>query len=107
MEGISFKEVTFNRSVFFDDAQFYGQETSFDLVIKGQDKTNAVRKQLDAGVRQVVFFGDALFPGGNDSVITDLIADWDASEPCPVSAVAVESFQQTIEELRRRGWIRE
>jgi phosphomannomutase len=82
-----------------------GGETSFDLVIAGQDKTNAVTTLNREGVERIVFFGDALFPGGNDSVITDFIAAWDSEAPCPVEAIQVDSWEHTVAELRKSGWL--
>jgi phosphomannomutase len=82
-----------------------GGETSFDLVVAGQDKTNAVTTLTQEGVESIVFFGDALFPGGNDSVITDFIADWKSDSPCPVKAIQVDGWENTVLELRKNGWL--
>ncbi len=82
-----------------------GGETSFDLVIAGQDKTNAVTTLNREGVERIIFFGDALFPGGNDSVITDFIAAWDSSAPCPVEAIQVEGWEHSVAELKKNGWL--
>jgi hydroxymethylpyrimidine pyrophosphatase-like HAD family hydrolase len=82
-----------------------GGETSFDLVIEGKDKTNAVRGLLDHGYKRVVFLGDALFPGGNDSVITDFINNWNAPDPCPLTAIPVEGWLDTIRVFHDQGWI--
>lgn len=85
----------------------YGGQTSFDLVIDGQDKTKGVRTLLSMGARRVVFIGDALYEGGNDSVIIRFIEQWRGSSPCPLTAVPVESWQDTIEKLRDHGWLAE
>jgi phosphomannomutase len=82
-----------------------GGETSFDLVIEGMDKTNAVRGVLALGVDKVVFLGDALWEGGNDAVISDLIARWRQEPACPLEAVQVEGWEHTIEVFRARGWL--
>lgn len=82
-----------------------GGETSFDLVIEGKDKTNAVTTLNEAGCEQIVFIGDALFPGGNDSVITDFIDRWNSDAACPVSAIQVEGWERTLQELRGNGWL--
>jgi phosphomannomutase len=81
-----------------------GGETSFDIVIEGQDKTNAARTLLTRGYQRVIFFGDALFEGGNDSVITDCIKNWPTGD-CPLSAIPVNGWQDTIRILHERGWI--
>lgn len=84
-----------------------GGETSFDLVIKGRDKTNALRVLLEQGARSVVFFGDALFDGGNDSPVMDFVENYAGAGPCPVEAVPVAGWRNTIEILQARGWLRE
>jgi hydroxymethylpyrimidine pyrophosphatase-like HAD family hydrolase len=82
-----------------------GGETSFDFVVGEMDKTNAVRSLLAMGVERVVFIGDALFAGGNDEVIADYIAAWPGQEPCPVEAVPVASWEETVQLFRDRGWL--
>jgi hypothetical protein len=82
-----------------------GGETSFDLVIEGMDKTAAVRGLLALGVDKVVFLGDALWEGGNDAVISDLIARWRQDGACPLEAVQVEGWEHTIQIFRARGWL--
>lgn len=84
-----------------------GGETSFDLVVEGKDKTNAVRKLLQSGVRKVVFVGDALFPGGNDSVIREFIQQWSGEGPCPLEAVPVEGWHHTMQVFHERKWLLE
>jgi phosphomannomutase len=85
----------------------YGGQTSFDIVIKGMDKTNPVRILLDRGYKRIVFIGDALFDGGNDSVIMDFIGEWKGSAPCPVVAIKVENWQNTIDQFRSNCWLNE
>ena len=82
-----------------------GGETSFDFVVAGMDKTHAIRTLLAEGYERLVFLGDALFEGGNDSVISDFIAGWDEDVECPVEAIQVDGWQDTIRALRRRGWL--
>jgi len=82
-----------------------GGETSFDFVIEDMDKTNAVRSLLAMGVGKVVFLGDALFPGGNDSVISDLLARWQQAGDHRLEVVAVESWEHTMRAFRERGWM--
>ena len=82
-----------------------GGETSFDLVIKGKDKTNAVRKLLERGVKRLVFVGDALFPGGNDSVISQFVQQWKGEGSCPLEAVPVEGWHHTMQVFHERHWI--
>ncbi len=83
----------------------YGGQTSFDIVIRGRDKTSAVRMLLDAGYAEVFYFGDALFDGGNDAAVLDMIKEW-ANGPCPVKAVRVDSCEETLDRLRSLGLLR-
>ena len=76
-----------------------------DLVIRGKDKTNAVTYLLEQQIPHVVFIGDALFEGGNDSVISDYIRDWQGSEPCPVTAISVDNWRETIAAFRDNNWV--
>ena len=76
-----------------------GGQTSFDIVVKGRDKSAAVRNLTQAGVEEIVYFGDALFDGGNDGAVLDFIAEW-PSPPCPVRAVQVDGWQNTLAHLR-------
>ena len=82
-----------------------GGETSFDFVIAGKDKTNAVRTLLKLGVQRVTFLGDALFEGGNDGVILEFIRDWAGPRECPLTAIRVEDWEDTIEVCRQHGWL--
>lgn len=82
-----------------------GGETSFDIVIKGRDKTFPVRKLMERGCERIVFIGDALFPGGNDSVILDFIREWKDSTPCPLEAIRVGGWEETLKHFKDNGWI--
>lgn len=81
----------------------FGGETSFDINIRGKDKTLPVRKFLEAGYQKVAFMGDALFDGGNDSVVQDLVDNWEGD--CPVEAIPVKSWEHSIEVFKERGWL--
>ena len=85
----------------------FGGQTSFDIVIKGMDKTNPIKILLKRGYGRIVFLGDALFKGGNDSVVMDFINEWDGPKPCPVVAIKVESWRNTIDQFRANGWLKE
>lgn len=80
-----------------------GGQTSFDIMVAGMDKTHAVRKLLASGVERILFLGDALFAGGNDSVIMHFVADWAGPGPCPVEAVEARGWRHTLAVLRDRG----
>jgi hypothetical protein len=84
-----------------------GGQTSFDLVVDGKDKTNAVRALLAEGFDRVVFFGDALSGDGNDSVIRRYVEGWRGAEPCPLTAIEVDGWRDTIAQFRRHGWLPE
>lgn len=76
-----------------------GGQTSFDIGITTQDKTNAVRTLLQNGTKRLVFIGDALFEGGNDASIREFVKNWPSTSPCPVETVQVSSWKETIEKL--------
>lgn len=82
-----------------------GGQTSFDIVVRGQDKTNAVRCLLAEGVRRIYFLGDALHPGGNDSVIREYVEAWSEPGPCPVVAIEVNDWRDTIHTFEKHEWL--
>jgi len=82
-----------------------GGQTSFDIVIDGYDKTYPLRKLVPTEFEKAVFIGDALYPGGNDYVVQEFIDKWDQSEPCPYEAIKTESWENTIEILKNKGFI--
>ena len=43
-------------------------------MVRGRDKSFAVRTLLDEGMQHVTYVGDALFPGGNDAAVSDYVA---------------------------------
>lgn len=82
-----------------------GGQTSFDIGISGEDKTKPVRKLLEEGFERVVFIGDALFKGGNDAAVNELIDTWPAGSECPVEAIQTGSWLQTIEIFKKKGFV--
>ncbi len=78
-----------------------GGQTSFDIGITGEDKTKPVRMLLEEGFQRVVFIGDALFEGGNDAAINEYIRTWPLNSVCPVEAVQVNSWLETMDILKR------
>lgn len=80
-----------------------GGQTSFDLVVRGRDKSFAVRSLLEEGATHVTYVGDALFPGGNDAAVSDFVAAWPGSS-CPVQVIQVSSYHETAELMA--GWAR-
>lgn len=81
----------------------FGGQTSFDIVVRGRDKSFAVRTLLDEGAKSVTYVGDALFPGGNDAAVLDLVQSW-SSGPCPVEVIQVRDFVHTAGLMER--WMR-
>lgn len=77
-----------------------GGQTSFDVVIDGNDKRYPLRTLLQEGYTSLTYIGDALFEGGNDAAVLDLIRSWPTATPCPVTAVQVYTWQETLEYLR-------
>ncbi|MBU0995749.1 MAG: hypothetical protein KJ737_24915 [Proteobacteria bacterium] len=82
-----------------------GGQTSFDIGIVGKDKTNAVTTLFESGVERVVFFGDALFEGGNDYAIREFEKTWPADSPHKIETVHVHSYKDTIDQLRQFGFL--
>jgi hypothetical protein len=81
-----------------------GGQTSFDIVVRGRDKSFAVRTLLEEGIERVTYVGDALFPGGNDAAVADFVASWPGGN-CPVEVIEVSGFEQTAALMDR--WARE
>lgn len=77
-----------------------GGQTSFDIGIAGEDKTKPIRALIDSDFEKVIFIGDALFKGGNDAVINELIKTWPAGSKCPIEAIQVNSWRETMDILR-------
>lgn len=82
-----------------------GGQTSFDIGIADQDKSNAIRTLLQDGVNKLVFIGDALFEGGNDATIRKFIEKWPSKSQCPVEAIQTNSWNETIEILYKLKFI--
>jgi phosphomannomutase len=84
-----------------------GGQTSFDIGVSMHDKSTALRTLLKNGsLSRIIFFGDALFKGGNDEPVLGFIENWDSATPCPVEAVQVESWRDTIKILYARGFVK-
>lgn len=82
-----------------------GGQTSFDVGIVGQDKTKPIRVLLKKGFERVVFIGDALFEGGNDAAINEFIDTWTLESRCPVEAIQISSWRETINMLQKLGFV--
>lgn len=82
-----------------------GGETSLDIGILNQDKTNAVRTLLKQGIERLVFIGDALFEGGNDWTIQSFVDNWNLDTKCPVETIQVNCWTETIEELHLLNFV--
>jgi hydroxymethylpyrimidine pyrophosphatase-like HAD family hydrolase len=72
-----------------------GGQTSFDLVVRGRDKSFAVRSLLAEGHDHVTYVGDALFPGGNDAAVSDYVATSWPSGDAPVEVIPVTDYRHT------------
>jgi hydroxymethylpyrimidine pyrophosphatase-like HAD family hydrolase len=84
-----------------------GGQTSFDICIVNKDKARAVWTLLESGARRVIFFGDALFDGGNDAPIREIVERWASAAPCPLETIQVEGWQDTMTKLRKLGFVAE
>jgi hydroxymethylpyrimidine pyrophosphatase-like HAD family hydrolase len=78
-----------------------GGQTSFDIGITGEDKTKPVRILVQNGFEKVIFIGDALFEGGNDAAINEFIKTWPSESICPVEAIQINGWLDTLEVFRR------
>ena len=84
-----------------------GGQTSFDLNIATKDKGNAVWTLLNNGVDKIVFLGDALFEGGNDAPIREIADNWPSTYQCPLEAIQVSNWDDTIKKLHAMNFIGE
>lgn len=80
-----------------------GGQTSFDIVVQGFDKGFPLRTLLDEGVKKILYFGDALHADGNDRAVLDFIDHWQPRGTCPVEALPVRNWEDTLSQLRARG----
>ena len=85
----------------------FGGQTSFDINIATKDKGNAVWTLLNNGVDKIVFLGDALFEGGNDAPIREIAENWPSTDMCPLEAIQVSNWDDTIEKLHAMKFIGE
>ena len=83
-----------------------GGETSFDIVINGNDKSFPLQALLDEGFDRVWYVGDALFEGGNDEAVLKFIQRWPGARNCPVEAIRVQSWRDTIGVLDNLGIVK-
>lgn len=82
-----------------------GGQTSFDFVIEGKDKTNGFLTLQKQGVEEVHFLGDALHENGNDWVITRFRKNWKGADPCPLKAIEVKNWKDTIQKFIDNKWL--
>ncbi|HST20306.1 MAG TPA: hypothetical protein VLR90_04280 [Blastocatellia bacterium] len=82
-----------------------GGQTSFDINIATKDKGHAVWTLLNNGVDKIVFLGDALFEGGNDAPIRKIAENWPSTDQCPLEAIQVSNWDDTIEKLHAMKFI--
>ncbi len=81
-----------------------GGETSFDIVIQGNDKSFPLRSLLQEGYERIWYVGDALFEGGNDEAVLKFIEQWpDRQDACPVEAISVNTWRDTVGVLNGLG----
>jgi hydroxymethylpyrimidine pyrophosphatase-like HAD family hydrolase len=83
-----------------------GGQTSFDIMIEGNDKSYAIDTLLKEGFEKLIFIGDALFEGGNDEAILHYINKWPKDNHCPVQAIQVEGWEETIRYLDELGFLK-
>jgi hydroxymethylpyrimidine pyrophosphatase-like HAD family hydrolase len=77
-----------------------GGQTSFDIGLRGRDKSFAVRCLFDEGCERVTYVGDALFPGGNDAAVLDF-KDNLGPRADTLTVIQVDGWEQTLALLRK------
>jgi hydroxymethylpyrimidine pyrophosphatase-like HAD family hydrolase len=82
-----------------------GGQTSFDLVVRGRDKSFAVRSLLAEGHDHVTYVGDALFPGGNDAAVSEFVAATWPKGDGPVDVIQVSDYRHTARLMQ--DWARD
>jgi phosphomannomutase len=80
-----------------------GGQTSFDVVVEGNDKRYPLRTLLDEGYTDLLYIGDALYDGGNDAAVLDFIRDLPSDGERRVQAIQVNGWRDTIERLKQLG----
>ena len=80
-----------------------GGETSFDIVINGNDKGYPMQTLIEEGFDRVWYVGDALFPGGNDEAVLKFIERWPGPGVCPAEAIPVKSWRETAGVFQKLG----
>jgi hypothetical protein len=68
-------------------------------------KTIAVKALLADGFERIIFFGDALFEDGNDAALREHVEKWPDVTACPLEAVQVNSWKNTLDQLSLRHFI--
>jgi HAD superfamily hydrolase (TIGR01484 family) len=76
-----------------------GGETSFDIGVLDEDKTKGVTTLWDKGIDKVIFFGDALYKGGNDYAVRVFVDKLPLDLKPKADYLQVDSYEDTIEKL--------
>jgi len=80
-----------------------GGQTSFDVVVEGNDKRYPLRTLANEGYTDLVYFGDALYEGGNDAAVLEFIRALPAGGQVTVTAIQVTEWRDTMERLKGLG----
>jgi hypothetical protein len=48
-----------------------------------------------------------LFAEGNDRAVLEFISEWEGPGTCPVEAIAVRDWTDTLAQMQSRGWLRD
>ena len=78
-----------------------GGQTSFDIVIAGNDKTFPLRTLADEGYDDLTYFGDALHEHGNDAAVLEFVREQEHQKMVRVRAVQVTDWRDTLQHLQR------
>jgi len=81
-----------------------GGETSFDIGIRGEDKTKGITVLWRNGVYRVIFIGDALYKKGNDYAICRFVDGLPPEERSKAAYYQVASYIDTFQKLNQLGY---
>lgn len=81
-----------------------GGETSFDIGVYGEDKTKGISVLWEKGIDKVIFFGDALYEGGNDYAVREFVDNLPEEKKLKAGYHQVDSYEDTIEKLRELNY---
>lgn len=74
-----------------------GGQTSFDISVKLRNKSFAIKESFCQGAKSIIYFGDALFPDGNDYAVVEFLK---LNPDLPAKVIQVNGWKDTREKIR-------